>query len=234
MNAKRVLTSKTMAKAERQRLGKYQSCEHCAERFYVALSRERQSARRGAKVQFCSTACMAASRVGTSIRPAQDRFWSKVERGSAQECWEWEASRFPDGYGCFGYEGRTHHAQRIAYILAYGDFDRSLEVRHTCDNPPCCNPAHLLLGTHADNMRDMAERGRTDYPRLKGDEHSSSKLKSEQVLEIRRRAAAGESRVDLGLEFGVTPSNISMIATRRSWRHLPDEVRHHGNPPPAK
>ncbi|KKC39889.1 hypothetical protein WH87_04800 [Devosia epidermidihirudinis] len=154
------------------------------------------------------------------MRPVHDRFWSKVDVRGEDECWPWTASSFPDGYGCFGYEGKTHHAQRIAFLLANGEFDRSLEVRHTCDNPPCCNPAHLLLGTHADNMRDMAERGRTDYPRLKGDAHPSSKLRSGQVLEIRRRSAAGESRVALGLEFGVAPSNITMIVTMRTWRHL--------------
>jgi len=82
-------------------------------------------------------------------------------------------------------------------------------VRHTCDNPPCCNPAHLLTGTAKDNARDAVERGRY----ATGLRHPRGKLSDDDVHEIRRMCAAGHRQVDIARMFGVRASYISMLAS---------------------
>jgi hypothetical protein len=86
-------------------------------------------------------------------------FWSQVDRsGGPRSCWEWQGGKKAEGYGAavhFGLQG----AHRIAWYYAHGH-PGQMYVLHNCDNPACCNPRHLRLGTHLDNMRDMVERGR--------------------------------------------------------------------------
>lgn len=140
-----------------------------------------------------------------------DRLWARVAVGSADECWPWTgAVQRRSGHGTISVGGRgsgMEGTHRVAYRLTKGSID-GLQIRHTCDNPPCCNPAHLIAGTHADNMRDMAIRERG----------WKTKLTATQVLEIRRRSS--EPHADLANEFGVSKSNISMIITRQTWKHV--------------
>lgn len=89
------------------------------------------------------------------------RFWSKVEK-SDSGCWIWSAYRDPKGYGTFGFKGKVQKAHRVAYQLAIGPIPEGAHVLHSCDTPPCVNPAHLRAGTRSDNMRDKVLRGR-DY-----------------------------------------------------------------------
>jgi hypothetical protein len=102
------------------------------------------------------------------LMPPQDiatRFWPKVDVRRDDECWPWTAARIPKGYGSLGgvqINGKQHTqvgAHRVSYFLAHGRWPRL--VRHTCDNPPCVNPAHLLDGDERSNARDMVERGRS-------------------------------------------------------------------------
>ncbi len=88
-----------------------------------------------------------------------DLFWSQVAIGAPDECWEWQGRRSVRGDGVYTFKGHTS-AYRVAYYLANGDIAPGLCVMHACDNRACCNPAHLSLGTHADNMRDKVEKGR--------------------------------------------------------------------------
>lgn len=83
-------------------------------------------------------------------------FWDRVDRSG--DCWTWTASVDSDGYGHLGLEGKLVLAHRLAFYLTHGYWPNV--CRHICDNPPCVNPAHLLDGTQADNIRDMVERGR--------------------------------------------------------------------------
>ena len=98
------------------------------------------------------------------------RFWSKVDQRGPDECWPWTAST-NGGYGAFGAKlfgekkMRVHRAHRVAFFLATGVAPDDLVVCHSCDNPPCCNPAHLWLGTQADNNRDMSIKGRNGMTR---------------------------------------------------------------------
>ena len=87
-----------------------------------------------------------------------EKFWSKVNRRGPDDCWEWMNS------GTYGHfyigKGQARPAHRIAYELTYGDIPVGLCVCHHCDNPPCCNPTHLFVGTVQDNMRDKVAKGR--------------------------------------------------------------------------
>jgi hypothetical protein len=87
-----------------------------------------------------------------------DRFWSKVQKSDA--CWIWAASRDDKGYGTFGFDGVVQKAHRVAYQLSVGPIPDGAHILHSCDNPPCVNPAHLRVGTRSDNMRDKVARGR--------------------------------------------------------------------------
>lgn len=88
------------------------------------------------------------------------RFWERVVRGGPRECWEWQGSRHPSGHGQVWDGEKVVYAHRTAWALVNGPVPDGLVVMHSCDNPPCANPAHLSVGTQGDNLRDMASKGR--------------------------------------------------------------------------
>ncbi len=144
-------------------------------------------------------------------------FWRNVSVSTADACWLWQRSRNAKGYGSTQINGHTHNASRVAYILTHGAIPENSDVCHHCDNPPCCNPAHLFLGTRRDNMVDKSVKGRAS----KGERHRSARLTSEQVIEMRQRSELGESYIALSKAFGIARQNIRAICLRRLWRHLP-------------
>ena len=83
-------------------------------------------------------------------------------------CWEWQDSVDSSGYGRTRYSGKLMSAHRAAYIHKFGGIPDNMHVLHRCDNPPCINPDHLFIGTHQDNMDDMATKGRR-YKKTKGE-----------------------------------------------------------------
>ena len=94
-------------------------------------------------------------------RTLAERFWSKVERGEKSKCWPYQGYKIPQGYGTFQIcKGLWKYAHRLAYELHFGWFEPHWHVLHKCDAPACCNPHHLRLGTHAENMAEMRQRGR--------------------------------------------------------------------------
>ena len=100
----------------------------------------------------------------------QERFWAKVDRsGGPDACWIWTGGRKGRGYGEFYKDHRLLGAHRVAWELAIGPIPNGLDCLHSCDNPPCCNPAHLFLGTQADNNADMVAKGRD----ARGDKNGS-------------------------------------------------------------
>lgn len=150
----------------------------------------------------------------------QDRFQEKIHISSPDDCWEWKAGRDKNGYGKFKLNGRSMRAPRIAYAWHHSVNVDSLDiVRHHCDNPPCCNPAHLYHGTTQDNVDDRMQRGR-DASRA-GKENGQAKLTNDQVMEIRRELTAGEIQRVLARKFNVCQATISKIARGERWMHLP-------------
>jgi len=146
-------------------------------------------------------------------------FWAKVDKRGPNECWEWTAAG--GGYGRFRAAGRSLVTSRLSYTLAFGDPPLHLDVCHTCDNPPCVNPAHLFLGTRRKNLQDCAKKNRHNAAR--GVAAGKAKFEPAQVYEIRRRGDAGESRKLLAEEFDVSSPAICDIIYRKSWKHLPEE-----------
>lgn len=148
-------------------------------------------------------------------------FWLKVDKRGPDDCWPWLASKNQYGYGRLGLRPRIFYAHRIMYYLATGKQPGPLCVCHTCDVPGCCNPAHLFLGTVAENAADKATKGRGGgghcAPMPKGVNHWRAKLTEKQVLKIR---AAGESQHVLGVKYGVSQTVISSIKLRKSWKHI--------------
>ena len=143
------------------------------------------------------------------------RFWSKVDPASSQCCWEWTACKSLHGYGQFRLNNQMLKAHRVAYTLSKSEIPSDLIVRHTCDNPACCNPAHLILGTHAENMADMVERKRSN--KAKGEDNSSCKLTSKQVMEIYNSPLPQNELAKL---YNITQTNISLIKLKKTWRHI--------------
>lgn len=89
------------------------------------------------------------------------RFWEKVKRTGSSECWEWQAAYLPSGgYGAFHLNGVTVRAHRLAYYLTVGDLQPGLELLHLCNNPKCCNPAHLKQDTHQANLKQAGADGK--------------------------------------------------------------------------
>lgn len=141
--------------------------------------------------------------------------WEVTERG----CWEWLGKGPGERYGKLTVNGSIVSAHRLAYTLWVGPIPEGCVIRHTCDNPPCINPAHLIPGTHRDNSQDMVKRGRQRDQR--GVKHNMHRLVPEQVARIRERYAAGGIRQqDLAEEYGVTQTCISAIVRGKTWRHV--------------
>ena len=140
--------------------------------------------------------------------------WKIVKRASG--CWEWTGRRSEAGYGVVQIDNGTGTARvtRMIYALCIADVPEHLLVCHHCDFPPCCNPAHLFLGTHSDNARDMVAKGRRGG--------NCGKLTPDQVKRIRLRAGSCSKDVIVPIaeEFGVSPNTIIDVVLRRSWKGI--------------
>ena len=145
------------------------------------------------------------------------RFWDKVDKPTPLGCWVWTGCRHEFGYGRFGLNGETVYAHRLAYELTNGSIPKGQYVRHMCDTPACCNPAHLVLGTQAENLKDMQNRGRDRY---KGEQNGQSKMTDTGVKALRQRRSEGTTYRQLGKEFGISYSQAHAICNDNQWRHL--------------
>lgn len=153
----------------------------------------------------------------------EERFWSAVDRSG--ECWAWVKATNAYGYGHFAIRhGTVKRAHRYAWELINGPIPKGLYVLHSCDNRRCVNPAHLRLGTQADNIRDCLSRGR--FALHLGEHSGMAKLTNQDVIEIRRRYVRGTkgrsnpTTAQIAADFGVTIETVHNVGKRKTWRHL--------------
>lgn len=156
---------------------------------------------------------------GPAGEPLTDRInrigWDVTPSG----CWEWRGAR-NGGYGLVWEDSAPRRVTRMLFELASGiPVDEGLVVMHSCDNPPCVNPAHLSLGTPADNIADMISKGRDNFgtPPRNGGGGRTPRLRVEDVRAIRTRVAAGESQAAVGADYGLRGGYINNIVHRRRW-----------------
>ena len=155
----------------------------------------------------------------------EEKFWEKVDKKDEDECWEWQASRNYKGYGIFyttinKNKKKGHGAHRVAYMLHFrlNDLLSDIQVCHICDNPACCNPNHLWLGTNRDNQLDSMKKGRHKVPL--GEDHGKSKLSNKDVLKIRKMRKKGYTFKFIAEKFNITSANVGYITKRKTWKHI--------------
>lgn len=147
-------------------------------------------------------------------RTPQEYLERKIERVTESGCWIWMGSICgSNDYGYAFYKWQRNIAHRLAWIAYRGPIPGGLLVLHSCDVSVCCNPAHLFLGTHRDNMRDMTSKNRQAI----GERQGSAKLTREQVKAIRDDP---RKQRDIARAFGVSKSLVHVIKSRQAWKHL--------------
>lgn len=157
----------------------------------------------------------------------EDRLLSNMLLNEKTGCLEWQGSRNESGYGVVSLLNKSLLVHRLMYELFKGPIIlETPQVLHDCDNPPCGNPNHLHLGTNSMNIKEAFERGLRKgiyggVYKKNGRVGVHHVLSREQVVEIRRRYAAGENKIDLSIAFNVTAQTIMSIVHRRTWAHVP-------------
>ena len=147
------------------------------------------------------------------------RFDSQVRVSG--DCWEWMGARQPFGYGAFGADNRNYSTHRWQWERFNGPIPKGQMVMHTCDNPPCVNPAHLTIGTQRDNMLDKMSKGRHRWVSYKGEAHGRALVTETDVLEMRRlHAEEGWSGLRLATRYGLSRTATYHILRRINWRHI--------------
>ena len=152
--------------------------------------------------------------------PSFDARMDAASRGKGpNDCWLWRGPTDREGYGRMSRNGVTIYVHRVAAARAYGPLPMTVNgkptvVLHTCDVPGCINPRHLVIGTQADNMRDMVAKKRYQY----GERHYAAKLTRRDVTRIRGLLRSGTKQIAIAEQYDVDPSLISRINSDVYWK----------------
>lgn len=156
------------------------------------------------------------------IDPVIVRFFSKISIKSGDECWNWNSTLTHQGYGHFTLNGKKVMAHRLVYFIfngvlpLYDENGKEIFVLHRCDNRVCCNPSHLYIGTHQDNMRDRQERKGT----VRGEQNGKSIFNNNQVYEIKELIARGFPNNKIASLYNTSRQTINAIRKGISWGHI--------------
>ena len=187
----------------------------------------------GLAASFDARATLAAYR-GTGRKcgraaNTEESFWANVDAsGGPDACWPWKLRRGDCGHGFVSWAGKDCQAHRVAWSLTHGPIEAGVVIRHRCDNPPCCNPAHLVPGTIADNNRDARERGQADASAIvahgrasAGTANVNAKLDDDRVLGLRTAWAHGETLKSICQRTGLAMGTVHPMVHGRTWKHVP-------------
>lgn len=138
------------------------------------------------------------------------RFWSKIDVGGPADCWPWQAASHKFGYGRFRLDGQLVSPHRLAYEIIEGPLPagggyHGTVIRHRCNNPQCCNPAHLDTGTQKDNVQDMVQSQAKKW----------AKLTPEQILAIKDDP---RSQREIGKDYGISKTHVGRIKNGQAWK----------------
>lgn len=158
------------------------------------------------------------------------KFWSKIAKGNPDECWPWQGW-YRHTYGSISFKGKPQYSHVLALWLTTGVWPSGLHTCHSCDNPACCNPAHLFLGTDQDNSDDKCRKGRVPHGEshylrrcpekvLRGSKAPHARLTEGDVRTIKALYAAGHLQKDLADQFGLCQQSISDLLRGKTWKHV--------------
>lgn len=203
------------------------NCSLCDVSFDRKRSVHRMNLRRGYRIFFCSPKCRKGYEKIKAKETCIERFWNKVDKtpglGPNGDCWEWRGF-IPKSnpYGRYKINQENWMVHQYSYYLANHTLPQNTRKKilmHSCDNPPCVNPAHLKQGTYQENSTDMTLKNR----QAKGPKINNAKLTETKVKTIRALYSVNKrlySSVKLGKIFGVASTTITNIIKRKTWKHL--------------
>lgn len=158
-------------------------------------------------------------RIAGTLTPTE--FMGLVAVDQATGCWLWAGPRDDDGYGLVRRAGTQSRAHRVAIVLFHGTpIPAGMRGLHSCDNPPCCNPSHVYVGTQKQNMRDMVDRGRNVTRPPHGEKSPHAKTTRKSVALMRRLRAAGWTYVALAKRFRLSVVQVRLIVRGERWAHV--------------
>jgi len=158
----------------------------------------------------------------------QKRLWPHIKQSGVNQCWEWKRAKTKAGYGLLTINYKNYYAHRLAWELSNNrKVPSGMFVCHTCDNPACCNPSHLFIGTQEDNLQDAKEKRRMPH----GEGHHSANLTGEDIRAIRNFAYGSElTRQQIADRFGIARTTVNDIIHGRTWTHVDPDWK----PPQSK
>lgn len=148
-----------------------------------------------------------------TLENADRWFWSRTVKNG--DCLDWNGPLDDCGYGRIRIDGRNYTTGQAAFFVKHGKFPEG-EACHTCDNPSCVNPEHIFDGTHKENMRDMANKGRSGV--LRGFDNPNTKLSDEDLRMIAARRNNGEPPRFIAADYGIRREVVYLIATGKYRR----------------